>query len=334
MRGGEVRLSDSVHVPSVYCPFAPRISPHAADAERYAVKWATRRGLLRTAAAQRRFAAARFAHLMARTYPEANRADLGLATAWLTVVFHLDDYLEGALGQQPAVLRQVADALLMFLAGWPRIAEPPPAARDVLGSALCASLVDVWRRTATRLGSTWRDRFTGHVGEYLAGNVWEAGNRMAGRVPTVHEYVDMRRHSAATEMFFDLIEVYRGAELPGAVWQEPAFRALRRHADNAVAWFNDLVSWPKELSCGETHNLVLVMRHRRQLPISDAVQVVADYCDREVRAFVAERAALPQAYTELPSVIGVISDLANWIRGNADWSQESGRYAPPLLVQG
>jgi hypothetical protein len=316
-------------MPSVYCPFPPRISPYVADAQRYAVEWATRQGLLDTdSTAAGSFAAARLAHLMARTFPDATHPDLCLATAWLTVVFRLDDHLETALGRDPSRLRTAGEALLRFFAGWPKESRPPAAARRALGRPLCGALADVWRRTAARLSPAWRARFVGHVEEYLAGTAWEAGNRRAGRVPDPAEYIEMRRHTAATGLFFDLIEVFRGVEVPEPTWRNPALRTLRGYADNAVAWFNDLVSWPKELRRGDRHNLVLVLGHHTGCSLDEAVRAAARYHDGQVRGFVAAREAMPLDLLNHSGVAGVVADLAHWIRGNMDWSRETGRYAP------
>jgi hypothetical protein len=78
---------------------------------------------------------------------------------------------------------------------------------------------------------------------------------------------------------------------------------------------------------------VLILRHWRGLSMADAVRTVADYHDQEVRGFVAARNDLPRALLSLPAVAAVVADLGHWIRGNVDWSQESGRYAQPVGAQ-
>src|SRR5919199_1168158 len=98
-------------VPAVFCPFPPRVSPHAAAVHRYAVAWATRHGFLPTSREQSAFAQARFATLMARAYPDASYADLCLAVSWLTVTFILDDYLETTLGRAPDIQRELAEEI-------------------------------------------------------------------------------------------------------------------------------------------------------------------------------------------------------------------------------
>jgi hypothetical protein len=291
--------------------------------ERSAVEWATRQGLIRGAAA-RRYARARFARLIARTYPDGPLGELHLAAAWLTTVFALDDHLETVLGDRPVRQRQVRDVVRAHLRGTGGAAT----VIEALGPPIGRALVAVWARTWPGTGAAWRERFAENVADYLTGNVWEATNRAAGRVPGVPEYMRMRRSTAATAIFFDLIEVIGGAELPPDAARDPALLELRRHADNAVAWFNDLVSWPKELARGDVHNLVLVVAHERGVRPAEALGTVAAWHDHEVSAFVEGRERLPGALRAIPGVDEVVDGLAHWIRGNVDWSRESGRYTP------
>jgi hypothetical protein len=357
--GGD-RAVVPVAAPAVYCPFPPRISPHAARVQRYAVEWAARHGFLPDAAAREAFGRARFAALMSRAYPDAGYPDLCLAVDWLTFMFRLDDHLETRLGRDRPAQRAVRELVLARLSapgtaqadaqatalGTASATAQPPAPRqrrgtasepagppdgplvDLLGAPLAGSLADLWRRTAARTGPGWRDRFVRHVAEYLDANDWEAANRTAGRLPGVEEYVRMRRASAATAVFFDFIEVFAGAELPTAVAAHPGLLRLRRCADDLVAWFNDLVSWPKELAAGDPHNLVLVLAHERGVPVERAVRLAADRHDARVCDLLTVRDGLEAPLLARPGVRVVVDGLTVWVRANVDWSRESGRYAP------
>ncbi|MDG6102808.1 hypothetical protein Daura_41170 [Dactylosporangium aurantiacum] len=304
---------------AVLCPFTPRLSPHADAVQRWSLQWATRHGLLDRPGARAVFARARFANLMARTYPDAAAADLRLATAWLISVFALDDRLERAGG--PAATRHHVDEVRRLLRDEDHGKGLPKGHLRALG--------EVWRRTRDRVSPAWRERFTGHIGEYLEATVWEAGNRAANRPPPVAEYRVMRFRTAAVDMFFDLIEPLHGVELPAAVLADRDFAAMRRAAGMITAIFNDLVSWPKEEAAGDHHNIVLALRHERRLPVEAAVRAAVGEHDALVDDFVAARArfaAGPLAGD--PAVAVVAADLAHWIRGNVDWSMESGRYTP------
>jgi hypothetical protein len=302
---------------AVLCPFAPRLSPHADLVQRWSLHWATRHGLLARPGARAAFARAKFANLMARTYPAAEPAELQLATAWLISVFALDDRLERAGG--PAATRSLVDEVKRLL-------------QDDTGHGgqhHLRALSEVWRRTRPRVGDAWRERFLGHVGDYLDATVWEAGNRAAHRPPSVAEYRVMRFRTAAIDMFFDLIEPMHGVELPAAVFADADFAAMHHAAGMITAIFNDLVSWPKEEAAGDHHNIVLALRHERRLPVEAAVRLAVDEHDALVEDFVAARARFEAGgLANDPAVAAVAGDFAHWIRGNVDWSMESGRYTP------
>ena len=317
---------EAVPAPVVFCPFQPRISPHAADVSRYAMAWATRHGFLDTAAATARFARAKFAYLAARAYPDADKADLYLAMSVLTLIVMLDDHLESSLGRDPDSQRAAATRVLAFLRGEPDTDRATLAL--VLTVPLAGGITDVWVRLAARTGPAWRARFVEHVARYLAANAWEADNRRTGRVPTIGEYLTMRRHSSATALFFDLIEAL-GSELSGSSRADTSLSVLVGHAHNIVAWFNDIVSWRKELRASDWHNMVLVVRNEHGVSLTEAVRRVVTRHDAEVRAFVARRAALAPEVRADPAVHGLVTGLSYSIRGNIDWSRDSGRYAPP-----
>jgi hypothetical protein len=331
-REQRARQASPAPSPAVFCPLLPKISPHAGEVQRSAVHWATRHGLLERPGAQRAFAGAKFANLMARAHPSARVAELALATDWLTVIFALDDLLETGLVVEPARMRAGNEALLAWLSTGE--ADRMHKVREAFGRPIAAAIADAWRRTLPRTGPAWRARFAEHVGEYLHGTVWESGNRAQGRLPSVAEYLAMRRHSAATEMFFDLIEPVHGVELPAEVVADPRYDAVRRTAGTVIGLFNDLISWRKEMAVGDRHNIVFIVGEERDLPLSAAVGAAVAEHDAQVAAFLAARDALERACgapgAADPAVRIGLADIGHWLRGNLDWSLESGRYAADL----
>ncbi|HTJ40286.1 MAG TPA: hypothetical protein VL738_44380 [Dactylosporangium sp.] len=314
---------DELAAPAVLCPFAPRISPHADAVQRWSLHWATRHGLLDRPGARQAFARARFANLMARAHPDAGAAELRLATAWLISTFVLDDLLERALVRDPEPARAAVTEVVRLL----RDQQPAPILATALGRPLSAALGEVWRRTEPRVGAAWRERFVGHVADYLAGTLWEAGNRAADRPPLLEEYRRMRHHSAATDMFFDLIEPMHGIELPRALLEDPDFDAARRAAGTVIGIFNDLISWPKEAAIGDHHNIVFAMQREHRLSLPDAVAAAVAEHDAHMIEFQVARDRLETRHWDDRAAIVGITDLVHWIRGNLDWSLESGRYS-------
>lgn len=320
----EATRSEVATAPAVLCPFLPRISPHVDAVQRWSMQWATRRGLLERPGARTAFARARFANLMSRAHPDATQADLKLASAWLISIFVLDDLLERALVRRPEPARAAVAELVRLLN---HEVQPDRVLYDVLGRPLTGALVEVWRRTEPRVSPAWRDRFVGHVVDYLAGTVWEAGNRVDDRPPALAEYRMMRYQSAATDMFFDLIEPMHGVELPAAVLDDRDFRVMRLAAGMIIGIFNDLVSWPKEVAVGDHHNIVFALQREEGLSPEAAVAAAAAEHDARVLEFLGARDRLGGGpWGADPAVTVAVGDLVHWIRGNVDWSLESGRY--------
>ena len=303
----------AARAPQVYCPFPSRVSPHADDVQRHARAWAERHGLLTSTRARAAFDRARFAELPARAHPGAQRAPLTLATDWLTAVFALDDHLETGLVRQRRSALAAVDALVRWLRG----KAPVP---DGLGPG-GGALADVWRRTLSTVDEDWTARFVDHFEEYLAGTLWESRNRARGRLPGVEEYLAMRRHSAATEMFFDLIEPVHGITAGAALLGDPHHHTQRRAAGTAIGLCNDLVSWPKEVAAGDPHNVVFVVGRERGLPMPEAIHAAVALHDAQVELVV-------RAYDALGAPRDpAVADLLHWLRGNLDWSLSTGRYA-------
>jgi len=195
-------------------------------------------------------------------------------------------------------------------------------------SPLAGALGEGWRRTEPRVSAAWRERFVGHVADYLAGTLWEAGNRAANQPPRLVEYRRMRQYTAAVDMFFDLIEPALGYELPEELLEDPDYAAARRTAGAVVWTFNDLVSWPKEAADGDRQNLVFALQAELGLSLREAVDAAVAEHDARVLEFQVARDRVESRAGTDPVAHRSLHSLVHWIRGNVDWSVESGRYTP------
>lgn len=192
-------------------------------------------------------------------------------------------------------------------------------------------LTDAWQVPSRRMSASWRDRFVDAVAHHLDGVVTEATNKATGRLPSVAEYVPLRRATSAAYVSYALIEFATGRPVPNAVYHHPAVREVAATANDLLSWFNDLLSLDRDAATSGGHNLVLAVAREQGIPVEAAVRVVVRRWQRSMRRFVELRDAVPSFGSALDgSLREYLEGVANSVRGTMDWSLESGRYRDAL----
>jgi Terpene synthase family 2, C-terminal metal binding len=311
---------DPIRLPPIYCPFPSNINPWVQEAHAHTLDWAQQYRLVRKEAALHRFAASRFTWLAARAYPTAAQAELEVVNDWLTWLFMFDDQFdEGLIGGRPERLV----ALLESYAALFTAAEPGPGQ-----SPAAAALVDLCRRTRSQMPGTWWARFASHFSQYLSTYPWSVGNTARGVVPALVEYLERRRHSGGMYPAIDLIEFVLHRELPQELLGGSHFPLLSRLTNDVVCWSNDIFSLEKELARGDVNNLILVVERAQRIPLQEAVDQVGAMISSSVELFEQVERALPTFPADLEDAVQhYLSMLRAWMRGNLDWSIETGRYS-------
>lgn len=317
---------DGVVLPDLYCPFPPAVNPARDAAQIHTEGWAAHHGLIQGELARRRFRAARYGWLAARAYPYVALAELEIVTDWNVWLFMLDDQCdESGAGRQPERLRPILDRFLAVLA------DPGAVVPD---GPLSTSLAELWERMRGAAAPGWDTRFVASAADYFDACLWEAANRAAGRVPSVADYVHYRPATGGLLTDVDLIEVAEHLFLPDEVRLRPDVQALVSMCNNVVCWSNDIISLPKETRRGDVHNLVLALKAAHDLSLQEAVDAAAAMHDREAARFLEVEAALPSFGKEVDAALSrYVGVLRSWMRGNLDWSFESGRYYPSKVLQ-
>jgi 5-epi-alpha-selinene synthase len=305
-------------IPELYCPFPSAMSPHARAVQPLLNEWMQQRRYLRTEAARERFEAGRFAWLTGRVHPGARFEPLVLVGMYMSWLFMLDDLCDEAeLGWTPQRLKALHEELIE------RMRYPSPLRGDE--NPVVEGLAELWGRLCERAAPGWPERFTRTFENYARACVWEAENRVHQRVPSLAEYMERRRYTSGLYLFFDLIELADEVSLSDEELEH--IRALRERANDGVAWFNDIVSLEKELRAGDVHNLVVVLRQEHQLRLEEAVAQAVRLFNARMREYVELECTLPSLGVESDErVQRYLTGLRCWVRGNMDWSYESGRY--------
>jgi epi-isozizaene synthase len=222
---------------------------------------------------------------------------------------------------------------------WSRLREALHLALDDPGPARDDDdpLVRAFADCVTRLGGTlsdrWRTRFARHFHDTIEAYDQEYRNRTRNVLPTVEEYLALRRHTFGMWVWLDCLELAAGCELPDRVRAGGPYQWAGLASQEFSAWYNDLYSMPKELAAGDFHNFGIVLARQENLPIQQAADHlagrirdrIADYrrAERAVRRYLDETDADPRvrAGTER-----CLFNMRNWMSSVHAFHHVSGRY--------
>jgi hypothetical protein len=304
-------------------PFPARVNGHAGEVGDRSARWAAELGLVSGADTARRLAGANAADLAGRACPDGDPERLGLLTDLITWLFAFDDRCDDdGLGADPSRLSPVVARLLdvLDLLGG---AAPPEllAASGPPG----AGLHDLCRRVRAQGRPDLLLRFTAQLRAYLLALLWEAANRERHRVPTVAEYVQLRRHTGAVYPSFTLTDMAYDASPAADRRADVRLSTLDCLAVDLVCWCNDVFSYHKECQLGQDgHNLTVALARETGQDEQSALAEVARRFEAALTAYVRlEAAVLDEAD---PDVTRFLAARRCWIRGTYDWSLRASRY--------
>ncbi|GHD90291.1 Epi-isozizaene synthase [Streptomyces naganishii JCM 4654] len=203
--------------------------------------------------------------------------------------------------------------------------------------ALVAAFADSVLRLYSFLSPDWNARFARHFHAVIEAYDQEFHNRTEGVVPTVGEYLALRRLTFAHWIWTDLLEPSAECELPDAVRKHPAYRRPALLSQEFAAWYNDLCSLPKEIAGDEVHNLGISLVKHEGLTLEEAVtemrrrieECISDFLDAENEALrLADRLADGTVRgKELGAAVrACVGNMRNWFSSVYWFHHESGRY--------
>lgn len=318
--GAENLSTYSLTPPELLCPFPSKINPHTAEAHQRSLAWGERFGLLETTEIRRQQLDERYTWLVGRAFPRASASRLQLLCDWTSWLFWHDDVCdETALGKDPERLSQQFDRFFGVLTG-----TGTPRSNNPFDIAL-VDLISRFRAMAP--DPAWTCRFIISVQEYFQACVWEASNRASHKIPSIDEFISMRRCAGGAWIFIDFLEFAHDHVLPLELRKNSDVQRLMQIMCDIACWHNDIYSWPKEMRRNDVHNLVAVLKEQFQFPLDEAIDRAAGYCDTEIREFLAIVSSLRSSRSTLSGEFEQYVDgMQSVMRGNLDWARESGRY--------
>lgn len=244
--------------------------------------------------------------------PEASDADLELTAQWAAFICLVDDRFDRSrVDIRPEEVASLFTRLLDVITGG--------AAGSVSG--IEQALDDLWRRTAPRMSTQWRERFVADYRDFALAMQEEAAGR-TDRVPMgLSDYVLRRRRTITALPLADILECTAGAPWPGLPMGEDLMRALRRAVADVAGWSNDLVSAEDDLR-EDRDNLVTVLSRERGCSLSSAREQATAMRDDRVRDFHALAASLTAMTlpgTEREEVRRYVAALGSFVAATLHW---------------
>jgi len=311
-------------------PFPRRSSVHRASATAHNLDWLQSHGMLTGAEAMELYARWDIPDLAARTFPDLDADELGLATDLFSFYFLFDDQFDGELGLRPAEVARACAPLVAIVHG---------DTKSVPESPVNSSFADLWRRSSEGMSARWRARAAGNWEWYFSAHPSEALGRLRATessvdVPDRASYLMLRRGADGTETVLDMIERF-AAEVPPAAFHSPQLKLMRQLAADAPAFSNDVYSYDKEAPRGDVYNLVVILQHQRQCGREEAAAAVLAETQWMVDQYLQLSVEIPElclrlglSRAERQAVERYAEGLASWLRGYFDWERSTARYRP------
>jgi hypothetical protein len=312
------------------CPFPPRTSRYAAEAEQEVRRYLRRFGLFCSPEAADYYDGSRLGYLTAQIYPDAIRERLMVVTDWFGTWTLFDDQLEQLPdSRDPTGVDVVAAAML----GWLPASERELLSLSGITTPFRAAFADAWVRMRQGSSPPWQARFLEHTRQYLAGCRWEADNRHRATVPELESYIDGRRRFGGIRMAMDLSEFAGGYELGLDVHADPLVQELLDLLGDITLWGNDLFSVRVDGEEGNVSNLLFVLQRRYRCDLARAAELAGAMLDERLRRLERLEQRLPDwsaarglDQVQRRDVHRFVEGAHTWISGNINWSKENARY--------
>ncbi|CAL9327880.1 terpene synthase family protein [Streptomyces sp. enrichment culture] len=257
-------------------PFDPSVeNPLMAQAAEKMWGWAYGHGLVRDRAARERMERTRPELWAALCYTTCDLDTLALLSEWVYWGFALDDEFDEGGHDVQAARACVGGLDAVLHGGAPR-------------TALEAAFADLLARSCPGRSAGWVHQFRYGLHRYVWTLYSQTADRAASRVPTVAEFVDLRRDAIAMNLYFDLHEIDAGIDIPQPDRHLSAYRELRNAASDYIWLHNDIGSLEKEVAVGDLHNAVYILHIREDKTLQEAVDasnvLLGDHVNRILTA--------------------------------------------------
>ncbi|KAI9698650.1 MAG: hypothetical protein M1836_003760 [Candelina mexicana] len=277
-----------------------------------------------------------FAYCMSVFAPDAGPDELRTLCDWFQFVFDFDDQFDnGPMKNDPdKALKEIKSIIATMDSTGPKGASPQ-------GSPLVEVFRSIWHRIATGTSTETQRRHREAMTEYCHGLIQQVSISSSREIPDLEEYLELRRRTSGVPPLFSLIDQH--LNLPNAIFANASICTLQNLARELILLSassspparlvsltstsqNDLLSYSKEETQGESHNLVIIYRLSGVPP-----QLAFEQIDKRLKAC---HRNWSQAEADLPhwgdaideQVTKYVAGLQHLVQANLNWSFRTERY--------
>jgi hypothetical protein len=303
-------------VEAINYPFTPRLPLEASWLESEIILWYCAHHLAQDQAQEQRLRSALLAEFISRANEDVPRPMLRLIGLWTVWFFLLDD-LTDAMPSVEMLANLHVRIIAVSSGGGSRTDDHP----------LIRAAADLSTLLRQHAGSVTLVRFQRALAQTLEAHLWEVSTRIAGVQPDSATYTNMRLWSGAFFPMIALADVARGFVLPSYIFEHAIVQELIRTATQAVLWYNDLWSYPKEIQIHKApHNIVHILAHERQVSLSKALSLAIIQHDEAVQRFLRLKKQIRHLDDNEHTVSRFVESIEGWLRATQDWSRRTDRY--------
>ncbi|MFF9143977.1 prenyltransferase/squalene oxidase repeat-containing protein [Streptomyces sp. NPDC014861] len=265
---------------------------------------------------ERRLAGAAHGRMAGAVAPSASPAELEVLACWGAFITLVDDCFDRRSGYASvSEVRAVLDPLVNVLTGDTCTSEP--------GTPMVAALRDLWQRTIAGAVPGWCTRFAASYSAFAEATCQEARWRQERHVPSVREYVELRRRTITVVPLLQVTERHLDA------WPEAG--VLHEVCADIVGWTNDLFDAGAESASDA--GLVGALARERDVGRGEAAAMARTMIEERLEHFETSAMQLSASHSHLPDARSRIEGVRTFLHGAVAWQYESRRYRTTLPVQ-
>ncbi|KAF8991670.1 isoprenoid synthase domain-containing protein [Cyathus striatus] len=267
----------------------------------------------------------RFDLFAALSFPEADTKHLETCLAFFFWAFSTDDLSdEGELMTKPDDIQAGHNISMKML-------ENPDGSAPKYPYA--AMLHDILQRIKATASPGTYVRFIRAFEAWSQSQVKQAQNRHADRLPSVSEFILMRRATIGAAMVEAMVEYSLDIKIPDYVFQHPIMIAMSDATSDIMTWPNDLCSFNKEQADGDLQNFICCVMMERDIGLQEAIDVILQMIDDRVSDYIELKSCLPSFGAEVDAELARYHKaLEYFVQGTVVWYYKSPRYFRGLDV--